>query len=467
MPPQPLGSSLRLPLLAGCFFIAQCIAQTADQTSPNTGDGPQSDRASHRYLWNSNSLAGAYATHGHKNTRWNDAAYATLEAFARVRSVDGAARAPFTKAVITQVQRAISEGCDDPMIRYLYVRNVELTNRTPEQKNDYYRHVAADMKASSYPAIRKFYATLRMANELDRVSKKTPPEVRLLWQDAQNALIESLHDTNMPPEEVGDACFALMETRDFQYDPFRAFEVIAFTNWPALPMLHYLRAEALIRNAWNARGGGYANTVSDDQWKAFYERLEVAAESIESSVRLFPNDGRFPTKMITVEMGRGRNRPGMEKWFKQAMRVNTNNYDACLAKLLYLEPKWYGSSKDLVEFGRQCVASTQWGGDVPIILVDAHCQVAGYLPPEKQEAYWKQKEVWMDIKSAYEKALLLNPDQNHLHVHLARYAHRAEQWEELNRQIGLFKDPDPYIVGGPEPFEKMLKDAKAHQKPAK
>ena len=470
MPPRRTFRPLEIFLLAGGLLVAPGVAQISGSTNtpPTPASLSQPDGAHQRYLWNSNSLASAYTRHGRRDARWNDTAYAALEAYARVLGADPSAQAPFKLLISSKTQAAMAAGCDDPMIRYLYARNVELTNLTIPQQDKFYRHVAADMKASGYPAIRKFYAALRMANELDRVSSNTPPEVRVLWRDAQDALVEALHDRNMPPDEVSEACYLLMKTRDFQYDPFHAFEEVAFANWPRLPTLHFLKAEALIQHAWSARGGGYANTVKPEQWKLFGERLEVAAQSVDSSWRLFPSDGRFPWKMIIIEMGQGQGRPRMEMWFRRAMKADTNNYDACAAKLLYLEPKWHGSVEDMLEFGRQCVASTNWGGAIPTILVDAHFVIGNkYTEPEKRAAYWKRDEVWADIKPAYEKVFALAPEWDHLHVYYAGYAYRAEQWDELNRQIALFKNPNPDNVGGPEAFDKMLKDAKAHQKTAK
>ena len=62
----------------------------------------------------------------------------------------------------------------------------------------------------------------------------------------------------------------------------------------------------------------------------------------------------------------------MELWFDRAMELDPNDYDACYYKLYYLEPKWYGSVKDMLDFGRECVDSKVWGGRVPLVLTDAH-----------------------------------------------------------------------------------------------
>jgi hypothetical protein len=72
--------------------------------------------------------------------------------------------------------------------------------------------------------------------------------------------------------------------------------------------------------------------------------------------------------MITVELGQGRGRPRMEQWFQRAMSLSPNYYEACYAKLHYLQPKWFGSNEDMLEFAGECVNSSKWGGHVPLIL---------------------------------------------------------------------------------------------------
>ena len=116
--------------------------------------------------------------------------------------------------------------------------------------------------------------------------------------------------------------------------------------------------------------------------------------------------------MMRVELGQGKGRPRMELWFKRAADLNPNYYDAFYAKLYYLEPKWYGSPKDMIEFGRECVNSKKWGGQVPLILKDAHEALIKYEPAKDKPGYWKRPEVWKDINAAFEKFFALNPQEN-------------------------------------------------------
>ena len=166
--------------------------------------------------------------------------------------------------------------------------------------------------------------------------------------------------------------------------------------------------------------------------------------------------------MINLELGQGEGRDRMELWFQRAMELDTNNYSACWQKAYYLEPKWYGSPEDLLKFGRECVASSKWGGRVPLVLVDAHTRLVRYVPDGKQKEYWKRPEVWKDLKAGFDKYFQLCPDANGTRQRCALYAYRCEQWEELNKQLSLLKSVDYDYFGGKEKFEEMKRLAKDH-----
>src|SRR5437763_636781 len=154
----------------------------------------------------------------------------------------------------------------------------------------------------------------------------------------------------------------------------------------------------------------------------------------------------------------------MEQWFKRGNDLNPDYYDIFYAKLYYLEPKWYGSPEDMLEFGRECVASKKWGEHVPLILRDAHEALAKYVAAPDREKYWKQPEVWADLKSAFEKFFKLNPEETGWRHNYAQYAYRAEDWGVLNHQLPLLGYTNFEFFGGQQVFEKMVRAAQTRIK---
>ncbi|HWC60439.1 MAG TPA: hypothetical protein VHC44_12155 [Verrucomicrobiae bacterium] len=220
------------------------------------------------------------------------------------------------------------------------------------------------------------------------------------------------------------------------------------TNRPPY-LMKWIRGSRFVDLAWNARGGYYASEVVPSQWPIFEEYLRKAATELEAAWEVNPKQPLIAEEMMTVELGQGKGRDQLELWFQRAMQLDTNNVNACCQKLLYLEPKWYGSPKDEIAFGRECVASTNWGGKVPLMLVQAHRALTEYLPKEKRDAYWQLPSVWDDVQSAYNKYFKANPKDLIEHKNYAVLAYTGLHWDVLNEQIAVL-GPDNYSLFGDE-----------------
>lgn len=420
--------------------------------------------------WSLSTSVGDYEKHGRKNVKWDRFAKEALTEYARITAgVKGDEQNRY-EMVGHYAQRAVEAGCDDPLIKYVYCRYaLSMKGEGSTELANAYRAAAEGLWSSDYSPIRKFYATLRTAEVMYGWGRDTNtwPQVFHFRKTAAGFLRSALNDKSMPIAEVYDASHALLRTVD-RHDlgleiTYEQMNKPLFENWPNAAVSYLLKAEFYISYAWCARGGGYANTVTEDRWQKFRERLDEAEKALGKAWTLDPKDSRIPTLMISLEHGQGKGKERMELWFTRAMELNTNNYDACAGKLLYLYPQWYGSRDDMLEFGRQCVQSDKWGGNVPLILADAHEQLARYIrdPPAKS-AYWKQPDVWPDIKASFEKFFRLNPAEIGWRHNYARAAYTCEQWKDLNEQLKLLGPVNYAFFGGSDEFDKMVRLAKEH-----
>jgi hypothetical protein len=184
---------------------------------------------------------------------------------------------------------------------------------------------------------------------------------------------------------------------------------------------------------------------------------------LNTAWKLDRNEPRIAVKMISVELGQGKGRDRMELWFQRAMTADPNNYDACDAKLQYIEPKWYGSVADMLKFGHECVENEQWGGHVPLILMDVHVAIQREFANEAEKAdYWKQPQVWTDLKSAFDRFFELNPAEIGWYHNYAWYAYQAGDWATLNKVIPKLGPVNYDYFGGQDKFEEMVDQAKQH-----
>ena len=99
-----------------------------------------------------------------------------------------------------------------------------------------------------------------------------------------------------------------------------------------------------------------------------------------------------------------------------------------------------------------------------MVLRDAHEALAKYIEKDKRANYWKRPEVWKDIKAAFEKFFVLNPEEIGWRHNYAQYAYWADQWDDLNRQIPLLGQINYEFFGGKDQFDKMVRLAKGHAK---
>jgi hypothetical protein len=218
-----------------------------------------------------------------------------------------------------------------------------------------------------------------------------------------------------------------------------------------------VRGKYYISYAWEARGNGYADTVTPQGAKLMQERLAVSEEALDKAWKLKPLEDTA-VAAIGLELGQGRGRERMELYFQRAMNLNSNSFSACTSKLLYLNPKWYGSEEDLTQFGWECIHSKTWGGRVPLIMLDVQELLADLAYPEKtgRDKYWTRDGVWMAVQSAFIKFFELNPEEVGYRHNQFWYAYLCGRYD-VAREILPTLDPINYsYFGGKEKFDLMV-----------
>ncbi len=424
-----------------------------------------------RLDWNMKTLVQAYQDIGNTDQAWDKPAIQALTEFARSRSLVLDPDEPWAEIIATNCGAAINAGCDDPMIRYLYIKCSMSQTNTPRAFSDAFDDVESNMQESQYPGIRKFYVSLRAYQQFTYTygygQNVDFTEGYQLLDDILTNLVASLNDKTMPPNEIYDACSETINTLPGGASAYQDYcdqiERSLSDNWPDESVAWLLKGQADIQVAWRYRGNGYADSVSQDNWKSFAENLNMAEKALNRAWDLDPTDARIAESMISVELGQGKGRDRMELWFNRAMKDDPNDYDACADKLNYLLPQWYGSEQDMVDFGRECVTNTDWGGSVPLILIDAHYDIDHeYTNETDRMDYWKQPIVWNDISSAYEQYFQNNPDDDGRMAYYARYAYYAEQWGKLNELLPKVRPEYYYLFGGTDKFDQIAQLTKSN-----
>lgn len=449
-----------------CFLGAIiCIAATGCHKST-----PASPKA--RLQWNLHTTIDVYQSIGSSNPAWDQYATNALIEFARARGGATYPGEPFNDIIATAAMQAVHAGCNDPLVNYLYVKFYLSSNADKDALTSAWLTAATQLNQSAYPAVRKFYASLWASKQYawaNNYPTNGPDNVAAINQQLMGNFQALLDDPTAPVTEIYDAaheCLSMYAWSRTAYpDIYNRAEQSLSRNWPNAPETWLIKGEAYYQMAWLARGGGYANGVSDDQWKDFFAKLATADEAARKAWNLNSKDVRIPTLMIKIAAeNQAKDLKEMDLWFNRAMDLNPNNYEACSSKLHYLTPRWYGSRDEMLAFGRECVANTNWGGYVPLVLVDAHSDYdsSRQATEEERYAYWKEPDVWTDIKAAYERFFELNPDADGIYKNYAWYAYYAGQWSDFVSIAEKVRPEDYGFFGGKESFSKMRELAKEH-----
>jgi len=380
------------------------------------------------------SMLESYEAHGRKDPKWDDLVRQAIKAGQSDRA-----------ECIALFKKALDAGCTDPFIQYLYARNALLAG---QGKRDDLIHLhlkaALALAETTYPAEWKCRAAARY------IEFTGDADLELVEQ-ALKYLPQALAETERDSEDV----YALANLVFRVAAPTRGAEA-------AFEEVHKAYAAARPANdpgplvfkgvrykdwAWEARGAGYAHTVTEEGWELFRQRLAVAKKSLQAAWKADPTDPRAPTQMIPVIMGQSGSKPEMEMWFTRAMQNNPDNRVACGFKLYFLYPRWHGSHREMVAFGRECLATQNWWGPLPTILTDAHAQAAKESPDPK--AYYTRPGVWDDVSAVYKSFLEAYPDSPRATSYrnrLAKWACDCQQWDEAVRQFQKIGDePDPTV----------------------
>ena len=375
---------------ACCLLLA--VTACNKTTAPASNTVKQSSAAfsvedlkQQRLAWNLTTLVESYEHAGYTNPKWDASAKTALTEFARSRANVVATNEPFARIISTNAAAAVNSGCNDPMVNYLFIRYTLDQTNSKETFTAAFCKMEEEMQKSSYPNIRKFYAAFRTADQFIRANNyptNLPPEIRAPAITLTSTLWPRWRIKQYLPKRYSKLA---MKPLRFGRHPggvsmeYHNIEAPLLRNWPDAATSWLLKGQANLDMAWQARGGGYANTVTAGGWIGFKEHLAVANESLGHAWKLDAEDPRIAVKMMWVELGQGNGRDQMELWFQRAMELDPNDYDACSAKCLYLEPKWYGSIEEMLTFCRSCVTNKHWGGRVPLILVNAHWDIPRVL----------------------------------------------------------------------------------------
>ncbi len=119
-------------------------------------------------------------------------------------------------------------------------------------------------------------------------------------------------------------------------------------------------ASAYESYAWKARGGGYADQVTEEGWRLFSERLDMAAQTLVDAFTLPTKDPEWYLIMQLVARGQGRSKATQAAIFEKAVAFEPDYQYYYRVQAESLLPKWGGEEGEMAAFAAQ--AADRLGG---------------------------------------------------------------------------------------------------------
>ncbi len=109
-------------------------------------------------------------------------------------------------------------------------------------------------------------------------------------------------------------------------------------------------AESYISYAWDARGDGTSDTVSDNGWRLFEQRLDQAESTLHETSQLKTKCPEWYVAMQQVAQGKGWSIAKATALLEDAIAFEPDYYYFYRMHANYLLPKWYGEQGDTEKF---------------------------------------------------------------------------------------------------------------------
>lgn len=197
-------------------------------------------------------------------------------------------------------------------------------------------------------------------------------------------------------------------------------------------MLPLLKGNVMVKLAWQARGGGYANTITEEGGRLFALRLKKARESLTEAWEKNPNVW-VAMEMMSVCLGQSDVR-GHEVWYNRAISLQPDSSSARSRRMPALCRKWFGSDADMFAFARECVERYRKDPALnyssALLICSAH-QEAG-VGEGDVVAYLARKDVYAEIKGVLLMILERNPQRLDVWSRLAYYADEVSDFAMAN-----------------------------------
>jgi hypothetical protein len=238
---------------------------------------------------------------------------------------------------------------------------------------------------------------------------------------------------------IDDVASYRKATRDKDWDRLESIARRWITAYPASVTAKIAYGQILQNRAWLYRGGGYADTVSDKQFAAFYKQTEAAKQYEVSNRSLMITDPNgYELLLQTLRLEHDGRREQFEKTFADAIRAFPDYYPIYFEAVTYYLPKWKGDVLQVEKFARHVMQSRdERTGDM------LYTRIYWYTSENqfKDGIFLVTVARWRDMRKGFEAIVADFPDQWNINNY-ARFACLVVDQDTTKKAFDMMKgDP--------------------------
>jgi hypothetical protein len=341
-------------------------------------------------------LIEAYKQHGMHDAKWDDKAVAFMEDYIGVTLSQDTSAGP---GLAKKAQELIDLGCTDPLVRSLcgisFMVNQEDAKATPVLLN-----ATHDLAKSSYCGWRIAAAVEYLSNLCVKNSLEFDGDEGDELMHSHEYWARSLSDGSYLP---GEERIMLRNFQRLYGNTNYGLPLDITKGAPAAAkyLINVTQAEDEMRQAWKARGGGWAYQVDEKQWQGMSEHFAAARKLLVEAWKLHPDFPEAPSMMIEVAMADAKSDNGTPRqWFDRAVEAQFDWQPAYTAYRRAILPRWSGSSDEMYAFGVRCLETGRFDTEVPWDFFRALREITDDLDGDKR--YWRKPETAKHLETLYD-----------------------------------------------------------------
>ncbi len=381
-------------------------------------------------VWNHLTMVEAYGEVGKRDPAWDASALALLTLVAEQFS-DPSRKLPDQELAQAADALAATQ-CDDPLVLYCVgaVRDL-LGDR--ESAEAYVRRAVEGYPASEYPKSRMWGASMRLARLCDALGGEKSGESDSWRSLAIEWLAAGAGEADVAEEYQRVLFFQIEGALESELNGWeQEFHEAVSGNPEAHPWLASMVAGLYhISAAWEARGTGWADDVTEEGWKGFGEHLGLARDHLTKAWELHPEYPEAAAKMITVTAaGSLDDELSPRDWFDRAIAAQIDYPGAYDSYVYFLRPRWGGGTNEMYKFAVECLMTERFDTEVPYYYFTTVWQIA---EKEGISDLWERPDVELKTDTLFGR-MLEEP------LHEARHARLKTEWAAVAWRGGRFHE---------------------------